>query len=135
MIAVDTSSLVAFLEGSSGDDVDLVEMALDQHQLVVPPVVLTEVLSDPQLAAPVRVVLMALPLLDIEQGYWERAGVLRATMLRRGRKARVADALIAQSCLDHAVPLVTRDRNFRQFAHDTGLTLPRHGSAVSSWRR
>ena len=33
-------------------------------------------------------------------GYWERAGLLRAGALERRRKARIADALIAQSCLD-----------------------------------
>ncbi len=34
---------------------------------------------------------------------------------------RMADALIAQSCLDHDVALVTRDRDFRNFARAAGL--------------
>lgn len=123
MIAVDTSSLVAFLDGSRGADVELVQTALDQQQLVLPPVVLTETLSDPAITRPVRALLVALPLLDHDSGYWERAGLLRASILRQGRKARVADALIAQTCLDHGVPLVTRDRDFRHFAGAAGLTL------------
>jgi predicted nucleic acid-binding protein len=123
MIAVDTSSLVAFLDGSRGADVELVQAALDQQQLVLPPVVLTETLSDPAITRPVRALLVALPLLDHDTGYWERAGLLRASILRQGRKARVADALIAQTCLDHGVPLVTRDRDFRHFAGAAGLTL------------
>jgi predicted nucleic acid-binding protein len=123
MIAADTSSLVAFLEGESGADVDLIQSALDSSQLVLPPVVLTELLSDPAVSRSVRSLLAGLPILDIEAGYWERAGVLRASVLKQRKKARVADALIAQSCLDQATPLVTRDLDFRHFAAVAGLPL------------
>ncbi len=123
MIAIDTSSLVAYLNGSIGDDVTLVEAALEHQHVVLPPVVLTELLSDPALPADVRTLLSELPLLEPDAGYWERAGLLRATVLKLGRKARVADALIAQSCADHRVPLVTRDRDFRHFAAAVGLHL------------
>jgi predicted nucleic acid-binding protein len=123
MIAADTSTMVAFLEGGEGDDVDLVQSAIDHRQLVLPPVVLSELLSDPLLPENVRGLLRELPLLDIEPGYWDRAGKLRASILRRKRKARVADALIAQSCLDQVTPLVTRDRDFRHFAQAAGLNL------------
>jgi predicted nucleic acid-binding protein len=123
MIAADTSSLVAFLEGESGADVDLIQSALDSSQLVLPPVVLTELLSDPAVSRSVRSLLAGLPILDIEAGYWERAGVLRASVLKQRKKARVADALIAQSCLDQATPLVARDLDFRRFAAVAGLPL------------
>jgi len=123
MIAADTSSLVAFLEGESGSDVDLIQTALDTSQLVLPPVVLTELLSDPAVSRSVRTLLSGLPTLQVEAGYWERAGILRASVLKQRKKARVADALIAQSCLDQATPLVTRDRDFRHFAAAAGLPL------------
>jgi predicted nucleic acid-binding protein len=123
VIAVDTSSMIAFLEGVAGDDADLVQSALDHQQLVLPPVVLTELLSDPGLPANVRTLLTALPQLEVEPGFWERAGLLRASILKRRLKARVADALIAQSCLDRSVPLVTRDKDFRHFARAAGLAL------------
>ena len=123
MIGVDTSSMVAFLEGSRGSDTDLVQSALDHQQLALPPVVLTELLSDPALPRTVQALLAGLPILDVEPGFWERAGLLRAAMLKQRKKARVADALIAQSCLDQSVPLVTRDRDFRHFAGAAGLPL------------
>ena len=123
MIAADTSSLVAFLEGAAGDDVEVIQSALDHQQLVLPPVVLTELLSDPGLPAPVRSLLTGLPQLQLEPGFWERAGLLRAAALKRRRKARIADALIAQSCIDQSVPLVTRDKGFRHFAGKAGLAL------------
>jgi predicted nucleic acid-binding protein len=123
MIAADTSSMVAFLQGDAGDDADVIQSALEQHQLVLPPVVLTELLSDPALPKAVRTLLAGLPILDVEPGFWERAGLLRASVLKRKKKARVADALIAQSCLDQVTPLVTRDRDFRHFAEAAGLPL------------
>ena len=123
MIAVDTSSMVAFLEGAEGDDVDLVQAALHHEQLVLPPVVLSELFSDPALPEHVRALLTALPRLEMEPGFWERAGRLRAGILARKRKARVADALIAQFCLDQVAPLVTRDRDFRHFAEAAKLSL------------
>jgi len=62
-------------------------------------------------------------MLGIEAGYWNRAGELRAKVLAKGRRARLGDALIAQSCVDHGVPLLTRDRDFRAFAETAGLDL------------
>ena len=123
MIALDTSAVVAYLGGAVGADVEMVSTALDHRQAVLPPVVLTELLSDHKLPAAARSALLNLPLLDLSDGYWERAGILRSTVLAKGYKARVADALIAQSCLDASVPLVTRDADFRHFARLTGLVL------------
>ena len=123
MIAADTSSMIAFLQGDPGDDTDVIQSALDHQQLALPPVVLSELLSDPAVSRPVRTLLAGLPILDVEPGYWERAGVLRAAVLKQKKKARMADALIAQSCLDQSSPLVTRDRDFRHFAKAAGLPL------------
>lgn len=123
MIAVDTSSMIAFLQGDPGDDVDLIQSALDHQQLALPPIVLTELLSDPAVSRQVRTLLAGLPILNVEPGYWERAGLLRASVLKQRKKARVADALIAQSCLDQSAPLVTRDRDVRHFAKTAGLSM------------
>jgi predicted nucleic acid-binding protein len=123
MIAADTSSMIAFLEGDAGEDVEMIESALHHQQLALPPVVLTELLSDPALPRGVRTLLAGLPILDVEPGFWERAGVLRAAVLKQKKKARVADSLVAQSCLDQSTPLVTRDADFRHFAAAAGLPL------------
>jgi predicted nucleic acid-binding protein len=87
------------------------------------PVVLTELLSDSQLPARVAALLQDLPMLEVTDGYWERAGILRSEILSRKLKARLADALIAQSCLDHDVTLISRDSDFRHFAAARGLAL------------
>ena len=115
MIAVDSSSLIAFLAGDRGSDVDALEDSLNAKVLMLPPVVLTEILSDPILPEQITKILLGLPLLEILPGYWERAGKTRAKVLTKARKVRIADALIAQSCLDYHIPLVTRDSDFRHF--------------------
>lgn len=121
MIAVDTSSLRRFLSGATGADVDAVADALSHRSVVLPPVVLTEMLSDAS-ADQTGDLLNALPLLDVSGGYWPRAGALRGQVIAAGHKAKVADALIAQSCLDHDVALITNDRDFRHYVKH-GLRL------------
>lgn len=123
MIAVDTSTWIGFLQGDGGDDIELLDRALRDRQVLMVPVVLTEVLSDPKLPAELSQIFSELPLLEIEHGYWQRAGALRAKVLAKRRKARLGDALIAQTYIDHAIPLLTRDREFRAFAEAAGLDL------------
>ena len=123
MIAADTSTWIAFFQGAAGRDVELLDRALGDRQVQMPPPVLTELLSDPKLRSDVRATLSELPLLQIADGFWGRAGELRATVLRGRRKARLGDALIAQACVDNGVPLITRDRDFRAFADAAGLDL------------
>ena len=123
MIAADTSTWIAFLQGDSGDDAQLLDQVLEDRQVLMVPVVLTELLSDPALPLQVAKILSEVPLVEIRPGYWERAGALRAKVLARRRKARLGDALIAQSCIDHGIPLLTRDRDFRAFARAAALEL------------
>jgi predicted nucleic acid-binding protein len=125
MIALDSSSMIAFLAGGHGADITAVETALRLRQGVFPPVVVTELLSNPTIRVELALLFRAVPWLEIRDGYWERAGELRAQLLCRGLKARLADTLIAQSCLGHNVALVTRDRDFRHFATHGGLRLQR----------
>ncbi len=123
MIAADTSTWIAYLEGSQGEDAQLLDQALRDRQVVMVPVVLTELLSDPKLPSEVAETLGEVPIIGIESGYWQRAGVLRGKAIARRRKARLGDALIAQSCIDRGIPLLTRDRDFRAFASAAGLDL------------
>lgn len=87
------------------------------------PVVVTEMLSSPGLNHDVSQLVRQLPVLAIRPGFWERAAMTRAKLLASRLRARLADTLIAQSCLDHEVPLITRDRDFRHFVQHAGLEL------------
>ena len=123
MIAADTSTWIAFLEGGRGEDVELLDRALQERQVLMVPVVLAELLSDPRLPASVADTLSDVPMIEIAAGFWQRAGALRAKVLSKRRKARLGDALIAQTCIDRGVSLITRDRDFRAFVDAAGLDI------------
>lgn len=123
MIAIDTSSLIAYLGGDEGPDTAVVDAALADRTAVLPPVVVSELLSDPKLDDRAAAAILGLPMLAPRDGFWERAGRLRAKVLSAHQKARLADTLIAQSCVDDDVPLVTRDDDFRAFRKAAGLRL------------
>ncbi len=123
MIAADTSTWIAYLEGGHGEDTRLLDQALANRQVVMVPVVLTELFSDPKLPAQVAEALSEIPMIEIGPDYWQRAGVLRSKVIAKRRKARLGDALIAQICIDRDIPLLTRDRDVRAFAGAAGLNL------------
>ena len=62
-------------------------------------------------------------MIDIEPGYWQRAGALRAKALARQRKALLGDTSIAQTCIDRGISLLTRNRDFRTFGEAAGFDL------------
>lgn len=121
MIAADTSTWIAYLEGDRGDDVQLLDRALEDRQVLMVPVVLTELLSDPDLSPGTAAALSEIPLIEVRPTYWHRAGTLRARALAKRRKARLGDALIAQSCIDCGLHLITRDKDFQIFSEASGL--------------
>jgi predicted nucleic acid-binding protein len=124
MIAADTSAMVAYLSGGeAGWDLDRISGAMANAELALPPIVLTELMSSGSSDRLLDNDLVQLPLLEIVDGYWARAGQARRLLIRKGLKAKIADALIAQSCIDHDVALITRDKDFRHFAKHCGLKL------------
>ena len=123
MLCLDTSSLIAYLQGDSGKDVELIDQALLDQIGAISPVSVSELLSDPKLGSTIRNTILELPVLPLTDGFWERAGLLRAAAIRTGRRANLADTLIAQSCLDHHATLITRDRDFKVFVTVAGLQV------------
>ena len=123
MIAADTSTWMAFLEGETAPDTELLDQALRDRRVLMVPVVLTELLSDPKLSAEVATTLCDLPPIEIGPEYWRRVGTLRAKVLAKRRRARLGDALIAQCCIDRGVSLLTQDRDFLVFLEAAGLKL------------
>lgn len=123
IVAVDSSSLIAFGKHAEGEDIEMLADAMLRGHLRIPPVVITEVLSNPNSQMRIEQIVHEIESLPITIGYWQRAGDLRARVLRTGRKARLGDAMIAQSCIDHGVPLITRDADFKHFVKHGGLKL------------
>jgi predicted nucleic acid-binding protein len=126
MICADTSSIVALLKGDPGRDVEVVRNALVDGISVLAPASVAELLSDPGITPPIEESVLDVPQLETTPGYWERAGRLRAKLTRQHFRPQLADSLIAQSCLDYDVILVTRDRDFSPFQKLAGLRLVTH---------
>jgi predicted nucleic acid-binding protein len=122
LIATDTSSLVAYLSGETGDDVGRIEAAIAARELCLPPPVLSELLSKPDLSQ-IDDLASGIPLMELATGFWDRAGRSRRILRLRGLKAAFADSLIAQCCIDAGVPLIARDRDYRHFERWCGLKL------------
>ena len=123
MIAADSSTWIAFLEGAPGHDTEILDQALADHQALMVPAVFTELFSDATLDPSVARGLLNIPMIELQEGYWHRAGLLRAKVLSKRRKARLGDALIAQTCIDRGIALLTRDKDFRAFADAAELAL------------
>ncbi len=123
MFAVDTSSLIAYIEGESGADVDLCAKLIPISELYLPAPVVVEALSNAKTRHLVEPTFRKLSILDFKDDFWFRASQLRANIIAQKLKANLADTLIAQSCIDHGVALITRDTDFRHFAKHGGLKL------------
>jgi predicted nucleic acid-binding protein len=123
LIAVDSSSLIAYFQGQKGADVEKIEKGLEDCLIVLPPIVLSELLSDPKLPKEVVKSLTMLPALEITDGYWQRSGITRSKLIAKKLKAILADTLIAQICIDHNTSLITRDSDFKNFQKYCGLKI------------
>jgi predicted nucleic acid-binding protein len=123
LIAVDSSSAIAYLDGDTGPDVDRMDREMAIGALRLPPPVLTELLSRPRPHDPLHPLLDELPVLPLSEGFWQRVGEARALIYSKGLKAHLADAMVAQVCIDLDIPLITRDRDFRHFAQFCSLKL------------
>lgn len=122
MIAADTSAWIDYSKGIDSEYAIHLQNALASGVLVMPTPVLFEVLSAPNLDRRVATEFMRLPRLEAMEGYWERAAKMRSLLLKKRLKARAMDCLIAQNCVDHKVPLICRDKDFRHFTR-FGLSL------------
>ncbi len=124
MIAADTSTWINFYQNVDLPEVAQLVQALETCTLVMPPPVLTELLSSLYLSEKDKTDLTLLPRLEIVTGYWERSGQLRYQLLKKKLKARSLDCFIAQICMDHQICLITNDKDFRHFTKFGLLSLP-----------
>ncbi|MGD9816817.1 MAG: type II toxin-antitoxin system VapC family toxin [Hyphomonadaceae bacterium] len=123
MIAADSNVVIDHLQGKRTAEAVRLADLLGNARAVLAPATVTELLSDPAGSHPIEEFLRDILILPISDGYWERAGALRAKVRKAGRKAALGDALIAQACIDNDTPLLTRDTDFAAFVKIGGLKL------------
>jgi predicted nucleic acid-binding protein len=127
MFCADTSSWIAYLSGEPGTDVEMMDISLRDRLIWMSPVVLAELLSNPLLPQAAEESILAIPVLGIAPGFWQRVGKTRASLIKWKCKPKLADTMIAQVCIDHNIPLHARDTDFRPFAKYARLQLALHG--------
>ena len=123
MIAADTSSLSNFLKRTGTSDADLVKTALQNERLVLSPIVIAELFSSANMNKELEFAIEDIPVLELKAGFWKRAGKNRAALHRAGKKARLADTLIATCCLDYGIALIASDTDYRHFADHFDLVV------------
>lgn len=100
----------------------LVAQAFRDRMILIVPIVLSELLSSQYMLKELQQLLVKIPLVELHDGVWQRCGIMRRNLLSQRKKARLADSLIAQICIDADVPLITRDRDFMKY-REYGLKL------------
>jgi predicted nucleic acid-binding protein len=113
MILVDTSAWVEFFRGR-GPLAGAVESLLETNDVALCGPVITELRRGlhPRERVKVMSLLQACHLLEQPPNLWEDAGELGFAAGRRGATVKSLDLLIAAYALSHAVPLLTKDRDF-----------------------
>jgi len=122
-LVVDTSSWVTYLGRGEGD---LLEEALGEGRVHLPPVVAAELLSGRLGAGQRRALeelLSDLPLCAADRDHWFRVGRLRGALAAKGLAVSTPDAHVAQCALDLGGTLLTEDGVFARMARHVPLRL------------
>ena len=124
-LVIDTSSWVSYL-ARGGGSAELIEQALEEGRVHLPPVVAAELLSGklgPRERRELTRLLDDLPLVEADRGHWYRVGRLRSELRGRGLAVSTPDAHVAQCALDLDAELLTEDGVFARLARHTALRL------------
>jgi predicted nucleic acid-binding protein len=119
----DTSVLIPYLGGA---DNELLERAINDETLILPPMVVSELISGAQSPGDrltIGELLQETPLHPTPLEHWIAVGELRRQLRRRGLEVSTPDAHIAQCALDRDAVLLTHDTIFRRIARHIPLRL------------
>lgn len=122
-VVADTSVWVDFL---AGRPVPLLEDALAQAAVVLPPIVVAELVSGARRAPDRRAIqtlVRELPIHETPLDHWIRVGELRRHVRDRGLSVSTPDAHVAQCAIERHAVLLSRDAIFARIASVTALRL------------
>jgi len=122
-VIADTSIWIDYFLGKPGEDLDSFRISLNEGRVVMAPAVLSELLSSTEMTATVEKALLEMPIASPTPAFWKDSGKLRRLLAKQGMNASLADCLVVQSCLEHDLPLLTRDKGIKKFASKVGLVL------------
>jgi tRNA(fMet)-specific endonuclease VapC len=123
-LVIDTSSWIAYFREGSGDAI--IEPALEEGTVYLPPVVAAELLSGrmaERARGDLEEFLLTLPLCPADVAHWFRVGRLRNSLATKGLSLSTPDAHVAQCALDLGADLLSADTIFCLVARRTKLSL------------
>jgi predicted nucleic acid-binding protein len=115
-VVADTSVWIDFLGGRPAP---LLEDALAQSAVVLPPIVVAELVSGARRAPDRRAIqalVQELPVHDTPLAHWLRVGELRRHAGDRGLSVSTPDAHVPQCAIERDAVLLTRDAIFTRLA-------------------
>lgn len=122
-VVVDTSVWIEFFAGRS---VAWLEDALAQGAVILPPLVVSELISGTRRKSDrlaIEALVMDLPLHETPLDHWIRVGQLRCLLKGHGLSVSTPDAHIAQCALDRGALLLSHDAVFSRIAGHTDLRV------------
>ena len=122
-LVVDTS---AWIDYFAGREIALLDDALKQGAVLLPPIVVAELVSGAHRGrerAALTAFLEELPLCPTDREHWIRVGNLRRRCREKGLSVSTPDAHVAQCSVDADAPLITLDSVFSEIARHTPLRL------------
>jgi predicted nucleic acid-binding protein len=122
-ICVDSSVVIPYLNNETFPEIALFQNLLVSDYIVFSPFVVAEILSYPYLTQQDYDFTTQIQCLPFTPEMHIRAGLTRAFLLQKEYKPKLPDTFIAQGCIDHNIPLLTRDVGFKVFEKECGLKL------------
>jgi predicted nucleic acid-binding protein len=120
---VDTS---AWIDYFAGRDIPLLDAALKQGNIILPPIVVAELVSGAHKKREREAMiefLDELPIHETPWDHWRQVGELRLQCREKGLSVSTPDAHVAQCALDLDALLFALDDVFPKIARYTGLRL------------
>ena len=130
---VDTSVWIDYFNGHPSPQAELLATAIDgTDSIIVPDIVLTEILLGLRSEAEADRIADLLSAFDAaptptRSDYIEAAAIYRQCRTKGLTIRSTVDCLIAQICLRHGFPLLSKDRDFSAIARCRALTLVEPG--------
>lgn len=124
MTLIDTSAWIEFFRGRGALALS-VDAALASADAAIAGPVVTELRRglSPRDRNRVLPLLTGCAMLAEPPGLWDRAGDLGYALARRGKNVKTLDLLIATYAIEHGVPLLSGDADFRVIARHSPLRL------------
>lgn len=123
IVTADTSAMVDYLKGIDSKETRLIEELFNSGNVMLPPMVISELLSSNGLTKNQIDNLRVISTFEIKRDYWVRVGFSRAKILSKKLKARMLDVQIAQICIDYDAEIIVKDSDFRHFKKYLGLKI------------